>query len=156
MDTSKQISNAPLYYFEDLSVGQRFVSGTHFIDEEQIITFAKQFDPQPFHTDPEAAKATFFQGLVASGWHTAAITMKLLVSCGLTIPGGMIGAGGEATWPQPTRPGDILHVEVEVIEMRPFKSRPNRGLVTIRTETLNQKGEVVQTLVAKLFVPRRP
>jgi len=153
-DHGQSITFGPFYY-EDLSIGQRFVSGTHMVDEEQIIAFAKQFDPQPFHTDPEAAKGTFFQGLVASGWHTAAITMRLLVESGLTIPGGMIGAAAEATWPRPTRPGDTLRVEVEVIELRLLRSRPDRGLVTIRSETLNQNGEVAQTLMAKLFVPRR-
>lgn len=153
--TEGDLLAAGSYYYEDLWIGQRFVSGTHQIDEQQIIAFASQFDPQPFHTDPEAAKSTYFQGLVASGWHTAAITMRLLIDSGLTIPGGMIGGAAEATWPRPTRPGDTLHVVVEVTEMRPLKSRPDRGLVTIRSETLNQNGEVSQTLIAKLFVPRR-
>src|ERR1700740_2632546 len=95
-------------FLEDLRVGQRFVSGTHRIDEGQIRAFAAQFDPQPFHLDPEAAKATLFKGLVAGGWHTAAITMRLLVESGLPIVGGIIGAGGEITWPNPTRPDDVL------------------------------------------------
>src|SRR5262249_55485545 len=94
-------------YLEDLRVGQRFVSGTHRIDEEQIRAFAEQFDPQAFHTGAEAAKDTLFAGLVASGWHTAAITMRLLVESGLPIAGGIIGAGGENTWPHPTRPDDV-------------------------------------------------
>ena len=106
---------APLY-LEDLQVGQRFVSGTHRIDEEQIRAFAEQFDPQPFHLDAEAAQGTLFGGLVASGWHTAAVTMRLLVESGLPIAGGIIGAGAEITWPGPTRPGDTLHVESEVVE----------------------------------------
>ncbi len=148
------ISAAP-FYFDDLYVGQRFVSGTHLVDEEQIMAFARQFDPQPFHTDPEAAKSTLFQGLVASGWHTAAITMRLLVGSGLTIAGGMVGAAGELNWPRPTRPGFILQVETEVIELRPSRSRPDRGLATIRSETKNQLGEVVQVLIAKLVVPRK-
>jgi acyl dehydratase len=100
--------NTPLY-FDDLSVGQRFISGGYQIDEAQIKAFAKEFDPQPFHLDAEAANATFFGGLVASGWHTAAITMRLLVQSGMPIAGGLIGAGGEITWPKPTRPGDMLH-----------------------------------------------
>ena len=141
-------------YLEDLRVGQRFVSGTHRIDEEQIRAFAKEFDPQPFHLDAETAKATLFEGLVASGWHTAAITMRLLVESGLSIAGGIIGAGGEITWPNPTRPGDVLQVEIEVMELRPSRSRPDRGIATIRSETRNQRGEVVQVLVAKLVVPR--
>jgi acyl dehydratase len=144
---------APLY-LEDLQVGQRFVSGTHRLDEGQIRAFAEQFDPQPFHLDTEAAKATLFEGLVASGWHTAAITMRLLVESGLPIAGGVIGAGGEITWPNPTRPGDVLQVESEVLELRPSRSRPNRGVATVRCETRNQRGDTVQVLVAKLVVPR--
>jgi acyl dehydratase len=143
-------------YLEDLRIAQRFVSGAHQIDEEQIRAFAKQFDPQPFHLDAKAAKSTFFGELVASGWHTAAITMRLLVESGLPIAGGLIGAGAEITWPRPVRPGAVLHVESEILEMRPSRSRLDRGLVTIRSETRNQIGEVVQVLVAKLVVPRRP
>ena len=94
-----------LFYLDDLQVGQRFVSGTHLIDEKQIVAFASQFDPQPFHLDAEAAKHTLFAGLVASGWHTAAITMRLMVDGGLPIAGGLVGAGGECAWPKPTRPG---------------------------------------------------
>ena len=145
---------APLS-LEDLRVGQRFVSGTHRIDEGQIRAFAGQFDPQPFHLDAEAATEALFGGLVASGWHTAAITMRLLVESGLPIAGGIIGAGGEITWPSPTRPGAILQVESEVLELRPSRSRPDRGLATVRSETRNQLGEVVQVLIAKLVVPRR-
>ncbi len=142
------------FYFDDLRVGQRFVSGTHLIDVEQIIAFARQFDPQPFHMDPVAAKDSFFQGLVASGWHTAAVSMRLLVESGLEIAGGLIGAGVEINWPQPTQPDSILHVEIEILELRPSKSRADRGLATIRGETRNQLGEVVQVMTAKLIVPR--
>ena len=141
-------------YLEDLQVGQRFVSGTHRIDEEQIRAFAEQFDPQPFHLDAAAAEGTLFEGLVASGWHTAAITMRLLVESGLPIAGGIIGAGGEITWPNPTRPGDVLQVESEVLELRPSRSRPERGIATVRSETHNQRGDTVQVLVARLVVPR--
>src|SRR5262245_55983229 len=140
--------------FDDLRVGQRFVSGTHRIDEGQIRAFAGQFDPQPFHLDAEAAKAAFFGGLVASGWHTAAITMRLLVDGGVPLAGGIVGAGGEITWPAPVRPGDVLQVESEVVELRPSRSRPDRGIATVRSETRNQRGEIVQVLVAKLVVPR--
>jgi acyl dehydratase len=143
-------------YLEDLQVGQRFVSGAHKIDEEQIRAFAKQFDPQPFHLDADAAKATFFGKLVASGWHTAAITMRLLVESGLPIAGGLIGAGGEITWPRPVQAGAMLHVESEILEIRPSRSRPDRGLVTVRSETRDQIGEVVQVFVAKLVVPCKP
>jgi len=142
-------------HLEDLHVGQRFVSGTHRIDEGQIKAFAEQFDPQPFHLDAEAAKDTLFQGLVASGWHTAAVTMRLLVGGGLPIAGGIVGAGGEITWPKPTRPDAILHVESEILELRPSRSHPDRGMATIRSETRDQRGETVQVLVAKLVVPRR-
>ena len=149
------MSNSNLY-FDELHVGQRFTSGTYLIDEEQIKAFAKQFDPQPFHLDAEAAKGTLFEGLVASGWHTAAITMRLLVEGGMPIAGGVIGAGAEISWPKPTRPGSVLRVESEILELRPSRSRPDRGLATIRCETGNQLGEIVQVLVAKLVVPRRP
>ena len=141
-------------YLEDLRVGERFVSGTHRIDAEQIRAFAEQFDPQPFHLDVEAATATLFEGLVASGWHTAAITMRLLVETGLPIAGGIIGAGAEITWPSPTRPGDVLQVESEVLELRPSRSLPDRGIATVRSETRNHRGDTVQVLVAKLVVPR--
>jgi len=143
-------------YFEDFSVGQRLTSGTHALDEAQIIAFASDFDPQPFHTDPVAARDTFFQGLAASGWHTASITMKLLVGSGVPIAGGMIGAGGEISWPRPTRPGDVLEVESEVLETRQSRSRPERGMVTLRSVTRNQRGETVQVFTAKLVVPTRP
>ena len=142
-------------YLEDFQVGQRFQSGTRSVDEEQIRTFAQQFDPQPFHLDAAAAKNSFFGGLVASGWHTAAITMRLLVESGLPIAGGIIGAGGEITWPSPVRPGAVLHVESEILEVRPSRSRPDRGIVTVRSESRDHVGEVVQVLIAKLVVPRR-
>src|SRR5215470_10906083 len=142
-------------FFDDLHVGQRFTSGAHAIDEEQVQAFAREFDPQPFHLDAEAAKGTLFQGLVASGWHTAAVTMRLLVEGGLPIAGGLIGAGAEITWPRPTRPGDTLHVESEVLELEPSRSNPGRGMAVVRSETRNQLGKIVQVLVAKLVVPRR-
>ena len=142
-------------FLEDLRVGDRSVSSTHRIDEGQIRAFAEQFDPQPFHLDAEAAKATLFEGLVASGWHTAAITMRLLVESGLPIADGIIGVGAEITWPNPTRPGDVLQVESEVLELRPSRSRPDRGIATVSSETRNQRGDTVQVLVAKLVVPRR-
>ena len=142
-------------YLDDLYVGQRFSSATHTIDEAQIKAFAVQFDPQPFHTDETVAKGTFFKGLAASGWHTAAITMRLNVESGLPLAGGIIGAGGELNWPAPTRPGDTLHVESEVVEITPSRSRPDRGIAVILSRTINQRGEVLQTLKAKLVVPRK-
>ena len=152
-DRNEVIGREPLF-FDDLHVGQRFTSGKHEIDAEQIAAFARQFDPQPFHLDGEAAKHTFFGELVASGWHTAAVTMRLLVEGGAPLAGGIIGAGAEISWPSPARPGDVLHVESEILELRPSKSRPDNGIVTIRGETRNQRGEIVQVLVAKLVVPR--
>ncbi|MBK8157438.1 MAG: MaoC family dehydratase [Rhodospirillaceae bacterium] len=146
---------APLY-LEDLAIGQRFSSPTHALDAGQIKAFANQFDPQPFHLDEARAKDTFFAGLAASGWHTAALTMKLLTSTTPGIAGGLIGAGGEISWPQPTRPDDILQVESEIIEIKPSRSRPDRGMVTMRSETRNQRGELLQTLTSTLVVPRRP
>ena len=146
---------APLY-LEDLVVGQTFVTNDAPVSEDAIKAFARDYDPQPFHTDNDAAKDSFFGGLAASGWHTAAITMKLLVESGPQLAGGMIGAGGELTWPLATRPGDVLHVESEVLAINPSRSRPNRGMVTLRSRTLNQKGEVVQDLTAKLLAWKRP
>jgi acyl dehydratase len=142
-------------YLDDLAVGQRFTSGTHAIDEAQIKAFARQFDPQPFHLDEVAARDTMFAGLAASGWHTTAITMRLLVEQGLPLAGGIVGAGAEVAWPQPTRPGDVLRVESEVLEVTPSRSRPDRGMALVRSLTLNQRDEVVQNLTAKLIVPRR-
>ena len=143
-------------YLDHLKAGDRFVSGEHALDEAQITSFAKQFDPQPFHLDDEAAQATLFGGLAASGWHTAAITRRLLVGGGLPLAGGIIGAGGEISWPTPTRPDDVLHVETEVVSVTPSRSRPDRGMVTVRSETRNQHGDVLQHSVYKLVVPRRP
>jgi acyl dehydratase len=143
-------------YLDDLEVGQRFTSGTCVVDAAEIKAFARQFDPQPFHLNEDAAKATLFGGLAASGWHTAAMTMKLLVDSGLPLAGGILGAGGEIAWPQPTRPGDTLQVESEVLEITPSRSRPDRGVAVIRSLTRNHKNEVVQSLTSKLIVPRRP
>jgi acyl dehydratase len=142
-----------LLYLDDLYVGQRFTTATHALDEQQIVAFAREFDPQPFHTDPDAARGTLFRGLAASGWHTAAITMRLQVD-GLPIAGGIVGLGGELGWPTATRPGDVLHVESEILDVVPSRSRPDRGTVTLRSGTRNQRGEIVQTATIKLLVPR--
>jgi acyl dehydratase len=142
-------------FFEDLAVGQTITSDTHTLDAAQIKEFAQQFDPQPFHLDEEAAKNSLFGALAASGWHTAAITMRLLVLKGLPIAGGSVGLGGEIAWPRPTYAGDTLQVTSEVLEVIPSRSKPDRGVVVIRSETKNQRGEPVQTFVAKILVPRR-
>jgi acyl dehydratase len=142
-------------YFDDLHVGDRFGSGTHEVTADDILRFAGEYDPQPFHLDYAAARGTMFGGLAAIGWHTAAITMRLLVSGGPRLANGIIGAGGEIEWKTPTRPGDVLRVDSEVLELIPSKSRPDRGMLVLRSRTLNQRDEAVQTLVAKLMVPRR-
>ncbi|HEX5864396.1 MAG TPA: MaoC family dehydratase [Casimicrobiaceae bacterium] len=142
-------------FLEELHVGQRFSSGSHTIDAAQIREFAAQFDPQPFHLDSEVATATLFGGLAASGWHTAATTMKLLVESGLPLRGGIIGSGGEISWPKPARPDDTLTVFSEIEDVIPSRSRPDRGMIRVRSETRNQHGEIVQILVARLVVPRR-
>jgi len=142
-------------YLEDFTVGQRFLSATHRIDADQIKAFASRFDPQPFHTDDVAAQTSFFKGLAASGWHTAAITMSLLVKSDMPIAGGLIGAGGEIAWPRPTRPGDVLQVESEILAVTPSRSRPERGTITVKSETRNQNGEVLQVLTSKMLVWRR-
>ncbi len=149
-------THSPLLYLEDLRVGDRFTSPQHAMDEAQIKAFATQFDPQPFHLDDTAARATLFGGLAASGWHTAAVTMRLLVTGGLPIAGGIVGAGGELSWPQPTRPVDVLHVVSEIITIVPSRSRPDRGMVTVRSETRNQHDEVLQVSVVRVVVPCRP
>ena len=143
-------------HLEDFQVGQRFTSTTRQVDADQIKAFARQFDPQAFHLDEAAAEASFFQGLAASGWHTASITMSLLVESGMPIAGGLIGAGGELQWPRPVRPGDVLQVESEVLEIKPSRSRPERGMITVRSVTRNQKGEDVQVLTSRMLVWRRP
>ncbi len=154
MDETEDAAAGRLY-LDDLFVGQRFTSGTHRLDAAEITGFAAQYDPQPFHLDDAAARPTLFGGLAASGWHTAAVTMRLQVEGGLPIAGGIIGAGGEITWPKPSRPGDVLQVHSEVLAVTPSRSKPDRGIVTVRSETRNQRGEVVQILVAKLVVSRR-
>lgn len=141
-------------YLEDLQVGQVFRSGEHALDAQQICEFASQYDPQPFHTDEEAARDTFFQGLAASGWHTAAITMRLVVQS-VKLAGGLIGAGTEVTWPRATRPGDVLRVESTILSVVPSRSRPDRGIVTVQSDTFNQHGELCQRSTARMLAFRR-
>ena len=143
-------------YLEDFAVGQTYGSGRLRVDKERIKTFAAEFDPQPFHLDEEAARDTIFRGLAASGWHTAALTMRLLVESELKPVGGIVGAGfDEFRWPRPVRPGDELRVESEVLEVRPSKSRPEQGVIKVKTTTLNQNDEAVQISIGNLIVPRR-
>jgi len=144
-------------YLDDFAAGQTYGSGRLRVEEERIKSFAAEFDPQPFHLDAEAARRSFFGGLAASGWHTAAMTMRLLVQSEFKPAGGIIGAGfDEFRWPAPVRPGDELHLDIEVLEVRPSRSRPNQGMVKVRTTTRNQKGEAVQVSVGNLVVQRRP
>jgi acyl dehydratase len=144
-------------HLEDFAAGQKFQSGTALVDAESIKRFAAEFDPQPIHLDEEAGRGSLFGGLVASGWHTAAMTMKLIVGSELRIAGGSIGAGVEQMqWPRPVRPGDMLHLVSEVLEVRPSKSRSDRGIVKIKTTTLNQADQPVMVMVSSLIVPRRP
>lgn len=141
-------------HLEDLKIGDRFLSEEHALDARQITSFAQQFDPQEFHLDEALARYSFFQGLAASGWHTAAITMKLLVSS-LPLAGGIIGAGGEIAWPKPTRAGDVLRVESEVVEVTPSRSKPDRGMLRLESLTRNQHGDILQRLMPRLVVMRR-
>ncbi|HCR1545975.1 dehydratase [Pseudomonas putida] len=141
-------------YLDDLAVGDVFVSDTHPLDTEQIVRFASQFDPQPFHLDAEAAEDTFFQGLAASGWHTTALTMRLIVQS-LPLAKGVIGAGAEVSWPQPTRPGDVLQVTSRILEIIPSRSKPDRGIIAIECITSNQDGQVLQRMVTKVLCFRK-
>jgi len=146
----------PTLYFEDFDTGQVMTSSTYTMTEEEIIAFAKEYDPQVFHTDPTAAKETFFGQHVASGWHTAAITMRLMAEAGRHVAGGMIGMGVDSVrWPRPTVPGDTLRVKIVVCNKRASKSQPDRGVVTIEVITLNQKGEVAQEMMTHIWVPVR-
>ena len=146
-----------MIYLQDFAPGQKYTSGTLRVDAAAIKAFAAQFDPQPFHLDDDAARGSFFGSLAASGWHTAALTMRLLVESGFRPAGGIIGSrADELKWPRPVRPGDELHLESEVLEVRASNSRPGQGFIKCRTTTLNQKGEPVQVLVMNLLVQARP
>jgi acyl dehydratase len=143
-------------YLEDFAVGQIFRAGPLPIRADRIKAFAAEFDPQPFHLDEQAGEGTVFGGLVASGWHTAAMTMRLLVDSGFDPAGGIVGAGFEEfRWTRPVRPGDELRVEAEVVEVRSSRSRPDQGVLKVRTTTLNQRDEAVQISLGNLVVPRR-
>jgi acyl dehydratase len=144
------------YYLDDFAAGQTFKTGRVRIDKEKIFDFARQFDPQPYHLDEAAAQKSPFQGLAASGWHTAAMTMRLMVDGEFKPAGGILGVGFEdLSWPRAVRPGDELHAVSEILEVRPSKSRPDRGLIKVRTTTFNQNGEAVMVFTGNLLVPRR-
>ncbi|TWA79184.1 acyl dehydratase [Azospirillum brasilense] len=144
-------------YLDDLTPGDRFTGGPVTVTEEDIVAFARQFDPQPFHLDPEAARDSVFGGLAASGWHTAGLTMRMIVTGDGALAGGFVGMGVEdIRWPLPTRPGDALRIESEILEVRVSAKRPDRGIARVRTTTFNQDGAIVQQMTANLLVPRRP
>lgn len=153
---SEAIDTRPVFYLDDLAVGQKYETGTYVMEEARMKAFAAEFDPQPFHLDEAAANQSVFGGLAASGWHTAAATMRLIVDGKFRLAGGSVGLGGEINWPRPTRAGDILRVHIEIVEIIPSRSKPNQGVVKIRNITLNQKGEEVQVFTAKLMVFKRP
>lgn len=145
------------HYLDDLEPGQRFAAPTITVSREEILAFAGKFDPQPFHLDDVAANASFFGGLCASGWHTTAITMRLLVDSEFKPAGGIIGFGADGLkWLKPVRPGDRLTLAIEVIDARPSRSNAARGVGRFKVDTINQHGEVVQTMTANLTLPRRP
>jgi acyl dehydratase len=141
-------------YLEDLAVGQTFTGGPVEVTAAQIKEFARQFDPQPFHLDEAAAEASLFGALAASGWHTTAITMRLLVTNGPRFGWGSIGAGSEVSWPRPTYAGDLLTLHGEIIEITPSRSKPDRGIARMRLLVKNQRGEVVLEMVPRVVVPR--
>ena len=146
----------PERFLEDYAVGQIYRSGRLKVEKERIKAFAAEFDPQPFHLDDRAANASIFRGLAASGWHTAAITMRLLVDSDLNPAGGIVGLSFEDfRWPAPVRPGDELHVECEVLEVRPSKSRPDVGTLKLKTSALNQDGQAVLVQIGNILVRRR-
>ncbi|MGH8429065.1 MAG: MaoC family dehydratase [Solimonas sp.] len=143
-------------YLEDYEAGQVYRSGVARVDADRMKSFASEFDPQPFHLSDEGAQGTIFRGLAASGWYTAAITMRLLVEGELKPAGGVVGLGFEEfRWPKPVRPSDELRVQSEILEVRPSQSRPDQGLIKLRNTTTNQAGEAVQISVGSLLVPRR-
>jgi acyl dehydratase len=143
------------HYFDDLKVGDRFKSEPLEVTEKQVIEFARKFDPQMFHLNRKSAERTIFKGLIASGWHTAAITMRLFVQT-LNFAEGAIGLGvDKLRWPNVVRPGDVLTVETKIVHLRPSRSRPNYGIIRLRKVTINQRGEIVQTMLASVMVPRR-
>jgi acyl dehydratase len=142
-------------FFEDIKAGDRFTSETFRVSEAQIISFAREFDPQPFHLDAAVARQTMFKDLIASGWHTAGITMRLFVQT-LNFAEGAIGLGvDELRWPTAVKPNDALRVETEIVDLRESQSKPSHGIVRIRNVTTNQRGDIVQTMYASALVLRR-
>jgi acyl dehydratase/ribonuclease HI len=154
-EPARVMNSAKALYLEDLYVGQRFTSGLYQMDEDRIKAFAAEFDPQPFHLDEAAAQRSIFRGLSASGWHTAAATMRLLATGGLPFASGIIGLGGEIAWARPTRSGDTLRVDSEILGILLSRSKPNQAVVTVRCITVNQNGDQVQVLTTKIIAFKR-
>lgn len=143
-------------YLEDYAVGQTYMTGKKNVTKDEIVAFAKEFDPQYYHLDEVAAVKSPFKGLAASGWHTAAMTMRLMVDGEFKPAGGILGVGfDQLSWSRAVRPGDELQVKSEIIEVRPSKSKPDRGMIRVQNTTLNQNDEVVQVFTGNLLVPRR-
>jgi len=144
-------------FFEDLEVGQTWHAGPHTMERDRIVEFAREFDPQAQHLSEEAAAGSMFGELVASGWHTAAVSMRLMQQAAAPIlDSGAIGAAIEGiSWPEPVRPGDVLRTESEIVELRLSRSRPDRGLMKLKTTTRRADGVVVQVMTGVIFVPRR-
>ena len=142
-------------YLDDLHVGQTFQSAPHLVDTAQIKRFAAEFDPQPFHLDEAAAERSLFKGLAASGWHTAALTMRMLVDS-VPLEDGLVGAELSISWPKPTRPGMALQVFSEIVDITPSRSKPNMAMVIMRNETRDQDGNVLQLFTVKMPVFKRP
>jgi acyl dehydratase len=141
-------------YLEDISVGQRFAGGPLTVEPEAVHTFAAQFDPQPFHLDETAAAGTLFGHVVASGWHTGSLTMRLLVES-VPFAGGTVGTRAEIRWPCPVFPGDQLHISVEVVDARPSAHRPEFGVVKLLVHTRNQTNQLVMEMTTLVLVRRR-
>jgi acyl dehydratase len=150
------VTGTPPIWLEDLEPGRRFTASPVEVTEAEILAFARQYDPQPFHLDHAAAERHLFGGLAASGWHTAALSMRMVVEALRGLPWGVVGGGGELQWPRPVRPGDRLRLEIEVLEVAPSRSRPDRGTALMRNRTLNGAGEEVQVFTVRIMVPRRP
>lgn len=144
-------------YFDDLRVGDKFHTGSYEMTLEDVVSFARQWDPQPLHVDFEAAAASPFGGIIASGWHTAAVVMKLTAEAKPLGEVTVLGLGVERMeWPQPVRPGDVIRVEMEVTALRPSNSQPGFGIVSITSTAYNQRNEVVFVVKPNVWVPRRP
>lgn len=148
------MTNLTPLYLDDLAVGDRFTSRSYELTLDSLLEFANLYDPQPFHLDPQAAQATVFNGLAASGWQTAGITMRLWSEC-FPVVNGLIGLESQVSWPMPTRAGDQLHVELCITEIKPSASKPEMGIVTYQSETKNQHDQVVQKNTTKIVVFRR-